>query len=107
MGRRGFRQHIGPYEGYKPNVNPTISIEFTSAVYRVGHSLLVSKHPVVNERGETYAVHNLSSLFFRPHILNNQTISDFFRGMQRNPMKEKSAQVNDQIRDLLFLDTTR
>src|SRR5690606_14028855 len=32
--------NIPPYQGYDPNVNPTMATEFSSAAYRVGHTML-------------------------------------------------------------------
>lgn len=35
--------HLPAYSGYKNNINPTVSNEFTGAGFRLGHTLLSSK----------------------------------------------------------------
>ncbi|MFN3210048.1 MAG: peroxidase family protein, partial [Roseovarius sp.] len=46
---------IDAYDGYDPTVNPGISVEFSTAVFRLGHTLLSSNLQSVGEDGTTGA----------------------------------------------------
>ena len=46
-----YNRVIGKYKGYKSNINPNIPTEFSTASYRLGHSLLVNKIPKINQFG--------------------------------------------------------
>ena len=46
-----YEAQIGEYTGYKPNINPNIPTEFSTAGFRFGHALLVDEHPFINEAG--------------------------------------------------------
>lgn len=43
-----YDEEIGQWTAYRPDVNPTLSIEFTTGVFRVGHALLASDLHLVN-----------------------------------------------------------
>ena len=36
-----YNEIVGPYRGYRSNLNPNIPVEFSTAAFRIGHSLLV------------------------------------------------------------------
>lgn len=65
-----YYQHIGGYHGYKPYINPNIPTEFSTAAFRIGHTLLVDVFLMVNEYGHKVGEFELKELFFRPNFLN-------------------------------------
>lgn len=59
-----YNQIVGSYRGYQPNTNPNIPTEFSTASYRVGHSLLVNSVPTIDWQGRTLRTLRLNDLFF-------------------------------------------
>src|SRR5207302_1485570 len=58
------------YQGYNPNVNPGIANEFSTAIFRLGHSLLGEDVEFLDNKG--LPVHDevsLSEAFFNPPLL--------------------------------------
>lgn len=52
LGPEMYNKYIGEYNGYDKNAIPDINTEFSTASYRIGHSLIVNKYPFINRYGE-------------------------------------------------------
>ncbi|XP_003798603.1 thyroid peroxidase isoform X2 [Otolemur garnettii] len=72
LGTEAFEQHIGPYEGYDPTVNPTVSNVFSTAAFRFGHTIV---NPLVRRLDAYFQEHPtlprlpLHDTFFNPWTL--------------------------------------
>lgn len=90
LGKKAYNKLIGEYKGYDSKINPEIVLEFASAGFRVGHPLLVSKHPLVSLHGRTLSKLRLKDAFFAPEVLNKNSIGDIFRGLSKTLLKQKN-----------------
>ncbi len=45
---------IGPYTSYKSSINPNIPIEFSTAAFRIGHTLLTNRFNMMDTFGQIY-----------------------------------------------------
>ena len=52
LGKSTYDKYIGNYHRYNDSVNPNIANEFSTAAFRIGHSLMVNKIPLMNRYGE-------------------------------------------------------
>ncbi|XP_064219869.1 thyroid peroxidase isoform X3 [Aotus nancymaae] len=72
LGPEAFRQYVGPYEGYDPTANPTVSNVFSTAAFRFGHATI---HPRVRRLDADFQEHPdlpalwLHEAFFSPWTL--------------------------------------
>ena len=95
---------IEPYDGYNPEVDPSITNEFSTAAFRVGHTMLPSRLLRVDAKGRQTQV-SLADAFFRPSLIETRGISPFLRGLVRLPAEEIDLMVVDEVRNLLFRET--
>lgn len=94
---------IGSYSGYDDAVNPGISIEFSTAVYRLGHTLLSSNLKLVEEDGTEKTPLALRDAFFRPSLLTQpDMIEDVFRGAATQHSQALDTKVVEDVRSFLF-----
>ncbi len=104
------------YTGYKPNVNPSISNEFSTAMFRFAHSQLDNGVDRLNNNGTDSAAGgvDLAYAFFNPTLINPNGVTDPFSGAKStgiDPILKGAASGDAQevdlsavrdIRNLLF-----
>uniref|UniRef100_A0A914H5Y6 peroxidase n=1 Tax=Globodera rostochiensis TaxID=31243 RepID=A0A914H5Y6_GLORO len=82
---------LGPYNGYEPNVNPSVSNEFTTAAFRFGHGMIVEQYSRLSD--------NWRPIPSGPYQFNNGTfklqkllfeggIDPVLRGLWSTPIKQ-------------------
>lgn len=89
---------LRPYRGYREDVNPTISIEFSTAAFRFGHSMVPSRLLVGRESIP------LRDLFFRPAFVDERGIDDILMGMATQEAQRLDRHVVEDLRTFLFGD---
>ena len=95
---------IGEYEGYDASVDPGISVEFSTAVYRFGHSLLSGTVQRLNEDGTEHESGNLAlrDAFFNPSELFASGVDPILRGLGQGQSQELDTFVIEDVRSFLF-----
>lgn len=92
---------IGPYQGYDPQVDPGIANEFSTAAFRVGHTMLSPRVMMIDSDGQVEEV-PLAEFFFNPPTIREEGIEVFLRGISTQRAQEIDLAVVDQVRNLLF-----
>ncbi len=96
---------IPKYKGYNSEVDARISNEFSTAAYRLGHSLLSPRIMRLNRNGkETRHGHiSLREAFFAPQLLTEQgNIGPILRGLASQACQDLDILVIDDVRNFLF-----
>jgi len=100
---------IPEYTGYKPEVNPSISTEFSTFAYRFGHSMVNPFVLRLNEDGSPIDEGNLDlrDAFFQPdRIIEEGGIEPILRGMAVAASQRMDAQLTNELRNFLFTPPT-
>lgn len=96
---------LDPYGGYDSTVNPNISTEFSTAGFRLGHTLVSPTLQHLNEDGSSteFGPQSLSEVFFRPDAITIKGgIDPILRGLASQVQQERDAKVIDDLRNQLF-----
>lgn len=96
---------LPPYRGYNRQVNPGIANCFSTAAFRLGHSMLSTTLLRVNRAGAESAHGHLSlaDAFFDPSILTDQGgIDEILRGLSQQVCQNIDNLVIDDVRNFLF-----
>ena len=97
--------NIAPYSGYDPNVNAGIMNIFSGAAFRMGHSLLTSEIPRIDNNGNVIPEGNLllREAFFNPDlIITEGGIDPLMKGMAQKTQQDFDCQMIDDVRNFLF-----
>ena len=95
---------LGPYEGYKPEVDARISNEFSTAAYRMGHSQV---EPLIwreGADGKAIPGGDLAMLnaYFVPEKLNEGGIDPLLRGLVSFTQEPTDEGITSALRNMLF-----
>jgi hypothetical protein len=100
------RNPLPRYAGYKPHVNPGVAAVFSTAAYRLGHTLLSPVIQRLDEDGTPIAAGplRLRDAFFNvvPTELLAEGIEPLLRGVAAQRAQELDALVIDDVRNFLF-----
>jgi hypothetical protein len=89
---------LSPYNGYKPHVNAGIANVFSTAAYRLGHSMLTSRLQLGN--GERTLL--LRDAFFNPRWVIYNGIEPFLAGRAAQVMQAVDTRIIEDVRSFLF-----
>lgn len=92
---------IGPYTGYDSMVDPSIANEFSTAAFRVGHTMLSPSLMMIDAAGNTDTV-SLAESFFNTSMVREEGIEVFLRGVSTQTAQEIDLALVDEIRNMLF-----
>ncbi len=90
------------YTGYKTDVDAGIANEFSTAVYRLGHSLLSPEIAMVNPDGTDAGSLALRDAFFNPSAVSTNGIDAFLHGACLQESQEIDNMIVDDVRNFLF-----
>ena len=95
---------LSDYEGYDSTVNPGISNLFSTAAYRLGHSMLPTELLRLNNDGTVIEAGNLSlsEAFFAPQIILDEGIDSLLLGAANQQTQEIDNMIIDDVRNFLF-----
>ncbi len=99
------RNALPRYDGYDPNVDPGIANCFSTAAFRLGHSMLSTTLLRLDRRGNESAYGHLAlaDAFFNPAILTDEGgIEPLLRGLAAQACQEIDNFVIDAVRNFLF-----
>lgn len=94
---------IRPYKGYRPSAVPSISVEFSTSAFRLGHTL-VGNHLTMRGKNNSFMPPmTMSEMFFpSPAMIVENDIDPFIRGAINMPAQEVDTFVHDSLRNFLF-----
>jgi len=93
------------YNGYESEINPQIFNEFSTAAFRMGHTLINSTILRMDNNGKETKEGNISlrDAFFNPFVIEFAGgIDAYFKGMATQVQQEFDCKVIDDVRNFLF-----
>jgi hypothetical protein len=99
LGPNGLPQ----YRGYKPSVNPGVATEFSTALFRLGHSMLGDDVAFLDNNGNAVADPiPLRDAFFNPGRIPQTDIGPILKYLASDPSSEVDNSIVDDLRNFLF-----
>jgi len=91
------------YQGYNPNVNPGIANEFSTAGFRLGHSLINDDVEFFDNNGRPVRDEiELKDAFNNPDLVRQENISTILKYAASTTAEELDNQIVDSLRNFLF-----
>jgi hypothetical protein len=94
---------VPDYTGYRPWVNPGIANEFSTAAFRLGHSLLAPDVQFLNPDGSMkFAPVKLSNAFFNPPVLEANGADPILKYLATDNAQEVDNKIVPELQNFLF-----
>lgn len=93
---------LPPYRGYKPFVDPSIGTGFSTAAFRVGHTMLSPKIRRLDANNQSIGDLPLANAFFDPTQVSDFGIDVYMRGLAKQTHQEIDCYLVDGVRNFLF-----
>lgn len=96
---------LDDYDGYKFELDPQIANVFSTAAYRLGHTMLSSTIHRTDEDGSENSFGDLllRDAFFQPErLVDEGGIDAILRGVATTPAQQIDAKIIDDVRNFLF-----
>ncbi|HKB35699.1 MAG TPA: peroxidase family protein [Gemmataceae bacterium] len=94
---------ISAYGGYNPRVNPGIATEFSTAAFRLGHSLLAPDVEFLNPDGSTkFGEVSLADSFFNPPLINARGVDPILKYLATDNAQEIDNKIVPELQNFLF-----
>lgn len=103
LGNKAFSR----YSSYDPSVDPGIANEFSTAMYRLGHTMLSSRILRLDASGNPipWGPLELRDAFFTPDTLINEGgLAPLMKGLSEKVMQKIDSLIVDDVRNFLFGD---
>lgn len=107
-----IKYNLNPVEPsqYQANVSSSISVEFSTAAFRMGHTLvssLIQLFEDMKNEEEASETEDLDSNFFNPTLIkHNRFLGRIFRGLTRQKSGKLDSSITDSLRNKLFREKT-
>ncbi len=95
---------LNPYAGYNPAVSPNIANEFSTAAFRIGHTMLNNQLLRLDNNGDPIPEGHilLREAFFNRSAIESVGIDCYLKGMMSQRAQEIDAFVIGAVRNFLF-----
>ncbi len=94
---------LRPYSGYKPDVNPGLATEFSTAAFRIGHTLINDDVEFLdNDADEIREGLPLAFAFFNPGPIKEVGPDSVLKYLATDNAQEVDTQLVTGLRDFLF-----
>ncbi|MGI8436524.1 MAG: peroxidase family protein, partial [Chthoniobacterales bacterium] len=93
---------LPPYTGYHPEVDPSIANIFSTAAFRVGHTMLSPTLLRLDENNQSIGDLSLADSFFNPTQISGPGIEPYLRGLAKQVDQEVDCYLVDGVRNFLF-----
>jgi hypothetical protein len=94
---------LAPYFGYNPKVNPGIANEFSTAIFRFGHSMVGNDVEFLDNNGNAVTPSiPFSGAFFNPAVVQATGIDPLLKYLSSDPSQNIDLKVVDSLRNFLF-----
>jgi hypothetical protein len=91
------------YRGYRADVNPGIATEFSTAAFRLGHSMLGEDIQFLDNNGNPIRDDvRLKDAFFDPRSVSEVVIEPLLKYLASDRAQEIDTKVVDDVRNFLF-----